>query len=134
MSKDVYYDRHEVSNSDLSELNKLLNPDIFSFDFEQALRFGSLVDAMITESHRVNVYKRSLDDEIYLQSDFDRAKLMKQAFYRDATCAAFMRLADCQKVSVGMVEYEWNAFKFWLECRSKWDIWMPSRFWSFSSD
>lgn len=126
MSNDPYYLRSEVSNSDLSELNKLLHPEIFTFDYEEALRFGTLVDAMITEMHKVNVYKRTVDDVIYLQSDFELAKQMKLAFYRDPVCAAFMKLAYCQKISVGMVKHIWAKFEFELEMRCKWDLFMPA--------
>ncbi len=124
--QDEYYSRSECSNSDLSELNKILNPEIYSFDYTEALRFGSLLDAMITEPERINVYKRSLDNEIYLQSDFDKAKAMKMAFFKDTTCASFFKLASCQHISVGVVEHEYNNFKFKMACRAKWDLWMPS--------
>lgn len=126
MAKDIYYDRSECSNSDLSDLNKLLNPEIFTYDYNEALRFGNLLDAMITEAEKVNVYKRSLDGEIYLQSDFDKAKEMKMAFFRDATCAAFFKLASCQHVSVGKVSYTWNNFAFELDCRARWDLFMKA--------
>lgn len=125
MAQDPYYSLPQCSNSDLSELNKLLNPAIFDFDYSEALRFGSLLDAMVTESHKVNVYDRTVDGEVYKQEDFDLAKAMKHSFYRDATCAAFMKLADCQKVSIGNVEYQWNNFKFMISARAKWDLFMP---------
>lgn len=125
MSNDPYYLRSECSNSDLSELNKLLRPEIYDFDYQEALRFGTLVDALITEMHKVNVYKRTVDDTIYLQSDFELARQMKAAFYRDPVCAAFAKISEFQKVSVGKVQYEWGSFKFWLDMRAKWDGWMP---------
>jgi PDDEXK-like domain of unknown function (DUF3799) len=123
---DLYYLRSECSSSDLSELYKLLCPEIFDFDYSEALRFGTLVDALITEMRRVNVYKRTVDDTIYLQSDFDLARQMKAAFYRDPVCAAFMKLADCQKISIGMVKHVWQQFEFELEMRCKWDLFMPA--------
>lgn len=122
---DLYYDRPECSNSNLSELDKLLRPGQYEFDYSEALRFGILVDAMITEMHRVNVYKRTVDSTIYLQSDFDTAREMKAAFYRDPICAAFAKISEFQKVSAGKVEFEWGGFKFSLDCRAKWDGWMP---------
>lgn len=126
MSNDPYYLRSECSNSDLSELNKLLRPEIYDFDYQEALRFGTLVDALITEMHKVNVYKRTVDDTIYLQSDFELARQMKAAFYKDPVCAAFMKLADCQKISVGMVRHIWQQFIFELEMRCKWDLFLPA--------
>ena len=46
---DEYYNRPEVSNSDLTELKQLLHPRMQFGDKEAAFRFGSLVDAIITE-------------------------------------------------------------------------------------
>jgi hypothetical protein len=125
MNSDSYYLRSEASNSDLSELHKLFWPLSYDFDFAEALRFGTLVDALITEMHRVNVFKMSVDDEVYTVADFELAKQMKLAFYKDPTCAAFMKLAETQKISAGLVEYVWNNFRFKLEMRCKWDIFMP---------
>lgn len=125
LNPDPYYLRTEASNSDLSELHKLFWPLSYDFDFSEALRFGTLVDALITEMHRVNVFKRTVDDEVYTVGDFELARAMKLAFYRDPTCAAFMKLAETQKISSGLVEYVWNRFKFSIEARSKWDLFMP---------
>jgi hypothetical protein len=125
MAQDIYYSRTECSNSDLSELDKLLNPGIFTPDYTEALRFGSLVDAFITEPEKVNVYKRSLEGEVYLQSEFDLAREMKRAFYADPTCAAMMKVAVCQKASSGPVSFDWNNFIFEIMMRCRWDIFVP---------
>ena len=51
---DEYYNRTEVSNSDLTALRDLLHPRMQFGDREAAFRFGTLVDAIITEPTRVN--------------------------------------------------------------------------------
>ena len=51
--QDTYYQRSEVSNSDLTELKNLLYPRTQYGDKEKAFKFGSLIDAMITEPERV---------------------------------------------------------------------------------
>lgn len=124
---DPYYSRIETSNSDLSEVFKMLNPTAYDFDFENALRFGNLFDCLVTELHKVNVYNRTVEgiDGTYSIADFELAREMKKAFYKDATCAALMKIAECQKISVGMVQFQWNNFKFELAARAKWDIWLP---------
>ena len=48
---DEYYQRSEVSNSDLTELKNLLHPHMQFGDKEAAFRFGSIVDAIITNFH-----------------------------------------------------------------------------------
>ena len=47
---DEYYNRREVSNSDLTELKNLLHPRQQFGDKDAAFRFGSLVDAIIGKS------------------------------------------------------------------------------------
>ena len=59
---DTYYNRSEVSNSDLTELKNILHPRMQFGDKEAAFRFGSLVDAIITEPARVDYYRLTVDD------------------------------------------------------------------------
>lgn len=126
MNQDPYFDRPECSNSDLSEVDKLLNPLRYDFNFEDALRFGTLVDALITEIHEVNIYKRSAHGYIYKPEEMNLAYEMKKAFYRDQTCALFAKLSEFQKISAGYVTFSWNSFDFEINCRAKWDGWMPT--------
>ena len=63
--QDTYYQRSEVSNSDLTELKNLLYPRTQYGDKEKAFKFGSLIDAMITEPERVRYDKRMVDDILY---------------------------------------------------------------------
>jgi hypothetical protein len=67
---DPYYNRLEVSNSDLTELKSLLYPRTQYGDKEKAFRFGSLIDAMITEPDRVRYDKRMVDDVVYSGEDW----------------------------------------------------------------
>ena len=46
--KDTYYDRSEVSNSDLSKLKQDLY-GTFERDPTESFKFGNLIDHMITE-------------------------------------------------------------------------------------
>lgn len=126
MNPDPYFLRGECSNSDLSTVDKLFNPGRYDFDFTEALRFGTLIDALITEMQLVDVYKRSVHGYIYKPEEMTLAYEMKKAFYKDATCAAFAKLSEFQKISVGSVQYEWGNFQFEIKCRSKWDGWMPA--------
>ena len=61
---DSYYLRTEVSNSDLTELKNYLYPRTQYGDKEKAFKFGTLVDALITENERVILKQRdkSLSD------------------------------------------------------------------------
>ena len=48
-------------------------------DKQQAFRFGTLVDAIITEPDRVNYYQLTVDDVQYTEDEFHHAKQMHHA-------------------------------------------------------
>lgn len=125
--KDPYYDRPEVSNSDLSWLKKYWQPQDVVVDVEQAYRFGTLIDCMITEPHKVNYFSFTCCGNQYNQADFDRAQEMKKAFYRDELCATLAKHSEYQKVSVcPSFRIEHDGFEFSLASRCKWDLYaMP---------
>lgn len=75
---DTYFLRKEVSNSDLTELKNFLYPRTQYGDKEKAFKFGTLIDAMITEQDRVNYYKLTVDDVVYTKEDFELATEMKK--------------------------------------------------------
>lgn len=120
---DNYYSRHEVSNSDLSKLKMQLHP-IDMPDPTQAYRFGSLIDAMLTENHRVNYFKRTCDDIQFSREDFDKALEMKKSFMADETCKMLIQNSDPQKVMIKQRDdFNFKGFNFSLPVRCKWDIW-----------
>lgn len=63
VNPDEYYQRSEVSNSDLTELKNQLHPHMQYGDREAAFRFGSIVDAIITEPSRVDFLHMTIDGE-----------------------------------------------------------------------
>ena len=101
---DTYYNRTEVSNSDLTELKNLLYPRAQYGDKEKAFRFGTLLDALITEPERVRYDKRMVDDEVYSGEDWTLAEEMKKSLWREARNDGFLKYvlenASCQKFSV----------------------------------
>ena len=126
--RDPYYGRPEVSNSDLTWLNKYFMPEHIFCDIEKAYANGTLIDAMITEPERVDYFKRRVQYEPYQFSsdEFEAAKEMKKAFYKDAFCSKFASQCSFQKVSVVPdfnIQYE--GFEFTLPARCKWDLFCP---------
>lgn len=121
---DPYFNRPEVSNSDLTELNKYFMARDQIMDYENALRFGTLVDAMITELEKVNVYKRTVEDYIYKPEEMELAKAMKRAFYQDELCKRFADMATYQQVFSGVVKLNYGSFEFELLMRCKYDLFM----------
>ncbi len=125
--KDPYYFMPEVSNSDLSWLKKYWMQEDQIHDVEQAYRFGTLIDCMITEPEKINYFNMTCAGERYSREEFDLAKKMKAAFYKDEFCATLAKHSEFQKVSIKkdfLIEHD--GFQFTLDVRCKWDLYaMP---------
>jgi len=110
-----YYERSEVSNSDLTELKNLLHPRLQYGDREEAFRFGSLVDAIITEPDRVNYYQYTVDDVQYTEDEFLHAQEMYRSLRREARNDAFLakvlEVADTQRCMINKQQpFEYGGF------------------------
>lgn len=130
-SFDSYYSRGEVSNSDLTGLKELLWPRLQFGNREEAFRFGSLVDAIVTEPDRVNYYRRTVDNEQYSEDEFLHAQEMHKALRIEARSDRFLahvlECSETQRVSVRHnQEFEYCDFPFTLDTRCKWDWWLGS--------
>lgn len=128
---DTYYDRSEVSNSDLTELKNYLYPTTQYGDKEAAFKFGTLIDAMITEADRVDYFKRTVDNVRYTQDDFELADAMKKSLRmearKDQFLAKVLELSDTQKFMVNKNQkFEYGNFTYTLDTRCKWDWWLPT--------
>ena len=126
---DTYYQRSEVSNSDLTALKELLHPRLQFGNREEAFRFGSLVDAIITEPARVNYYRFTVDDTQYTEEEFRHAQEMERALRAEARRDPFLdyvlRNAETQKFMVNQgQQFEYCGFPFSLDTRCKWDWWL----------
>lgn len=128
---DKYYLRKEVSNSDLTELKQLLYPQLQFGDKEQAFKFGTLVDAIITEPERVDFYRMTVDDVQYLEDDFKHALEMRKSLLTESRKDRFLenvlKHSDTQKVSIRHSQlFDYCGFKFQLDTRCKWDWFISS--------
>jgi hypothetical protein len=120
-----YYDRKEISNSDLSWLKNQLSGKPQN-DPTEAYKFGSLIDCMITEPEKVDYFKFTCNGESYTPEQFDQAEKMKKSFYRDELCAGMVKMAEPQKMMVKEdLLFHYGGFDFNLNVRCKWDLWIP---------
>lgn len=127
-----YYERSEVSNSDLTELKNLLHPHIQYGDKQAAFRFGSLVDAIITEPERVNYFQHTVDNVQYTEEEFEHAKEMLRSLRHEARTDTFLKkvleISDTQCCMVNKQQaFEYGGFAFTLDTRCKWD-WFLGKF------
>lgn len=123
IGKDTYYDRPEVSNSDISEMKNYFMPPDYRMDLRDAYRFGNLIDAMITEQHRVNFYLKKVDEETFTNAEWDLAIKMRDAAKKDPMTAKFMEVCSGQAVKSKLVDFDYHGFKFQLLMRCKYDFW-----------
>lgn len=122
-----YYARPEISNSELGWLEKYFLPQSFVIDLEAAYRFGSLLDAMITEPALVDYFKLTVSGVQYSKEEFQKAEAMKKVFFADTFCKSLSAQCEMQKVSIKEnwpITYE--GFLFALDVRCKWDFFAPN--------
>ena len=135
--QDPYFSRPEVSNSDLSKLKSLLYPRQQYGDIIKAYAFGTLIDNMITEPHKVDYFKLRVEGQFadypFTQADFELAKAMKRAYMKDPFCKMINDAASFQAISV---QHNWpishNGYEFSLNVRCKWDFLVPH--WKMGGD
>ena len=126
---DEYYNRPEVSNSDLTALKNLLHPTMQFGDKEKAFKFGTLEDAILTELDRVNYYRLTVDDDSYTREDFllaeEMVKALKMEARKDPFVANVLKLAETQRWMANQEQkFNYGSFEFTLPTRCKWDWWI----------
>lgn len=137
VSPEAYYQRSEVSNSDLTALKELLHPRPAFGDKERAFRFGSIVDAIITEPHRVDFLRMEIDGKQVDPDEFLHAREMQRALRAEARKDPFLAKVletaetQCCMVNHGQLFSNGN-FDFRLDTRCKWDWWIPA--WNAGGD
>lgn len=129
--RDTYYQRPEVSNSDLTELKNILYPRTQYGDKEKAFKFGNLIDAMITEPERVRYDKRMVDDVTYSREDFELAEAMRRSIRmearKDPLILYALERSDKQRFMVNQAQrFQYGNFEYTLDTRCKWDFWLPT--------
>lgn len=134
---DPYFNRYEVSNSDLSKLKKYFYGAEFEPEPTEAYRFGTLVDAIITEPEKVDYFRFTVDGEQYSPDEFAIAEEMKKAFRRDEFCSKMVgtdpfmgNLCSFQKTWYrDSMQIFYGDYSFFLPVRCKYDLWFDLLGW-----
>jgi PDDEXK-like domain of unknown function (DUF3799) len=126
---DPYFGRNEVSNSDLSWLKSYWEPQMDEVSKQKAYKFGTLLDAIITEPFKVDFFKFQVDGVQYSEEDFDKVAQMKKSFLNHPLAANILKQSDTQKVMIKNRKFQFNDVDFELNTRCKWDLWMPNLGW-----
>jgi hypothetical protein len=127
---DPYFGRNEVSNSDLSWLKDYWSDNkMDEVSKEKAYKFGTLIDAVITEPFKVDYFKFQVDGVQYSEEDFEKAVQMKKAFMKDPLAQNLLKQSDTQKVMITNRTFTYDEVEFELPVRCKWDLWMDGLGW-----
>ena len=125
ISEEAYFKLRHVSNSDLSSLERFFACEDELLGLEQAFRFGSLVDAMLTEPERCDHLNLKVDDVQFYSHEWNRARAMKASFLRDATASQFLKVAKGQRIfTEEAFKIRFHGIEFELPVRCKYDLWM----------
>lgn len=122
-NQDPYFNRPEVSNSDLSWIKDYYQPPKLKVDKDKAYKFGTLVDAIITEPFKVDYYQYMVDGIPYSKEDFDTAIAMKKSFLKDELSNRLLSISNCQTVMTKCMSINFEGVEFKLNTRCKWDLW-----------
>lgn len=126
-----YFTHPYCSNSDLSKLKGELSQQDQQ-EYAEALRFGTLVHAIILEPHKVDLIRRRVEEYEYSAAEIHTARCMKLSFLNDSFCRDLLVRSD---VEVEMyhpeTEFEHNGVAFTLSTRRKYDGWLSLVNWGW---
>jgi len=109
-----------IANSDLGWLKNLDKPPI---EAEEAYKFGTGLDAFITEFYKVDLYRHTIDGVQYTAEDFNHFKIMKREFLKNRICQDIIKDCSYQHISYNpKFQIEHDGFKFTVPAKCKWDL------------
>jgi hypothetical protein len=128
-----YYDHSYVSNSTLSALKQELSGQD-AIEYKDAFRLGTLVDVLITEPKRIDFISLRIDNYTYSVEELENARYMKVSFLDNLFASRLLIAAKFQvEVYRELVEFTWQEFTFFLNCRCKLDGMTAGLVWDLKS-
>lgn len=123
----TYWDIQAVSNSDLTALARAYNavPDNRA-ELEDIFNFGSLVDAMLSEKHRVDYWRGTLQDDRtgyiqYTSEIFMQAQQLAEACAKDPVIAHILRQMIGQYIFVRSLGFDYEGDTYTIRGKCKFD-------------
>lgn len=123
-NSDPYFDRNEVSNSDLSWVKEYYFPMKIQIEKEKAYKFGTLIDAILTEPFKVDFFQYKVDGIPYTKEDFEIADQMRKSFLKDDLAQSMLKISSTQEIMIKNRAFSYGGFEFNLDVRCKWDLWI----------
>src|SRR5882672_3542634 len=109
-----YFSLPSVSNSELQALRRATNalPNPFE-DIQDSFNFGSLVDAMLTEPHRVNHCHFTLEDNgrqiTFTPTEWELAIAMYKQALKDPVISVFVGSGSGQHIFSRALTFEYDG-------------------------
>ena len=122
---DKYYEHSAMSNSELGELDQGRK----DFDPTAAYAFGNLVDHLITEPEKVDVYKNTCNSDVFTGAQMQLGLAMKDAFMQDTVAMRIFSNSEYQTIMHKRLVHTIGKIEFTLDARCKWDLWMNGFGW-----
>lgn len=118
-----YYNRKEVSNSDLTALKEYLEGNVRDMSsLTNIFFFGNLFDAMLTEKEKIDFRRMTFNGEFVDPELFKKAEKMKLSFMKDPFARHIATASETQTVIVTDVDLSFNSYPFKLPMRCKLDF------------
>ncbi len=115
-----YYEHSSMSNSDLGKLEQRDQ----EFDPTEAYAFGNLVDHLITEPDKVDVYQNTCDGNVFTALQMKLALDMKASFMKNAMCKRIVDMSSFQTIMHKRLIHQFDNIEFTIDARCKWDLWI----------
>lgn len=126
-----YFSHPFVSNSDLSKLKQDLS-GADERDYQEALRFGTLVHAIILEPHKVDLIRLQVEGVQYTKEEIDTARKMKISFLNDSFCRDLLPKSEIEvEMYHPATSFEHNGISFTMDTRRKYDGWLSLVNWGW---
>lgn len=129
-----YFDLPQVSNSDINWVKENTSSKDAIGNKEDVYRFGSLLDAVVTESERINFFKKTLDDQPVDLAEWNKSIRMRKSFFRDKFCLNVYANSKSQVVMTNDVTLEIEGVQFTMPMRCKWDFLDETVPWQWGAD
>lgn len=119
-----YFLLPEVSNSNLIDLRRAFYAEEYR-DLSEVYKFGNLVDAMLTESHRVDSVQLRLEDDgewiEFTPHEFLLAQSLTVKAEQDPIIRAFIHGGESQRVFTNILQFIHDGDEYIIPARCKFD-------------
>lgn len=129
---DNYYNRSEVSNSLMGEIDKYFKNIDEIITLEKAFRDGNLFDAMVLEPWRCDHLRLRVDEEQYTKEEWNNSRLMMRSLRQDKQVMEILEKSDRQvNFYAHKFPVQHEGFQFLIDLRCRYDAFIKPWGWGW---